>query len=72
MSCGDAKLSLINKVPNINATKNVNGIERFIVNQNKNINPYFFVIIKDRFETTLHKECPIIGFNIAKVVEKKT
>ena len=50
----------------------MNGFESLIVRLNKNENTSFSASIKDRFETTLSLNCPIVGFKIAKVIEKLT
>ena len=48
--------------------KKINGIDRLIVNLYENSS--YSVSILDRFETTLSLNCPIVGFNISKVIEK--
>ena len=72
MSCADAKLSLIKKASNNLNTKEINGIDRIVIVKNLNQNPDFSVSIKDRFETTLSLNCPMVGLKIAKVIEKLT
>ena len=43
-----------------------------VISFNKNENTDFSASLKDRFETTLSLNCPIMGFKIAKVIEKLT